>query len=91
MDNEMLDRVERLAFQAGLSTGIARGGGAVSAPEVKTEVKTEVKEEHPTLKRLAACVNSVPTFSGSSVGLFGASEDFNVTWKELRDWVESRA
>ena len=72
-DMVVLEKIERLAFQAG--AGLR---GAVQAELKATEVKVE---PHPLLARLAQLGRDYPGNVG--VALYGLDASRNITWEEI--------
>ena len=71
-DREILDRLERLAFQAGQAT---------KAP------RAEMREEHPTLTNLRKAVLETNA-GCAGPAIFGPAVPDNVSWEELIVWAK---
>jgi hypothetical protein len=71
-DMAMLDRVERLAFQAGVG---ARGQGEQTEKSEKVKPEVEV-----VLRKLAQIGRDYPSFTGTAVSGMG---DHVLTWEEV--------
>jgi hypothetical protein len=72
-DREVIERIERLAFQAGVA---ARG---------TTEKPAEKPEEDAIVKKLRNIGKTYTRNTGTA--LFGASVAENIEWSELIEWA----
>jgi UDP-N-acetylglucosamine enolpyruvyl transferase len=72
----VMDRIERLAFQA----GVAAGGGA------KRTQPDQPKEEHTVIKKLRHIGKSMTSCTGTA--LYGPLVEDNIEWSELIGWAQ---